>query len=160
MICGFQAQANSVKGEGTNLSTTIRENDKRIVMILSGYGEAKGKKAPGYEFDEFSKAYLVFNENGIQVDIASPKGGAVEADEYDPNKPYNARVLADNSILAKLKNTLAIYTLNAYDYDGVFIVGGKGAMFDLPKDNALQTLIADIYQQQARLLLFVTALRL
>lgn len=125
VILGFQAQANSLKEDTSGLSTTTSENDKRIVMILSGYGEKKGKKAPGYEFDEFSKAYLVFSENGINIDIASPKGGAVEADEYDPNKAYNAKVLADNSVMAKLKNTLAISTLNASNYDGIFIVGGK-----------------------------------
>ena len=29
-----------------------------------------------------------------------------------------------------------------------FVVGGKGAMFDLPKDAALQQVIADVYEQQ------------
>ena len=32
---------------------------KRILMVVSGYGQAQGKVAPGYEFGEFSKAYLV-----------------------------------------------------------------------------------------------------
>ncbi|WP_281557344.1 type 1 glutamine amidotransferase domain-containing protein [Thalassomonas sp. RHCl1] len=121
---------------------------KKVVMVVSGYGQEQGKKAPGYEFEEFAKAYAVFRANGITVDVASPRGGKVEADEYDPEKSYNAKVLADKAIMAKLGNTLASAQLDATAYDAVFIVGGKGAMFDLPKDKALQALIGDIYQQQ------------
>jgi putative intracellular protease/amidase len=125
-------------------------DSKKVLMIVSGNGqnEKEGEEKPGYEFDEFSKAYSVFKNNGIVVDIASPKGGQVEADKYNPEKPYNAVVLADKAIMAELNNTLATSTINAKDYDAVFVVGGKGAMFDLPKDLALQNVIAQIYQQQ------------
>ncbi|MBL4941410.1 MAG: DJ-1/PfpI family protein [Colwellia sp.] len=129
-----QAEANTIK------------SSKKVLMVVSGNGQ--GEKKPGYEFDEFSKAYSVFKANGITVDVASPKGGEVEADKYNPNKPYNAVVLADTAIMAKLNNTLATNSIDAKAYDAVFIVGGKGAMFDLPNDTALQHVIADIYQQQ------------
>ena len=121
---------------------------KRVLMVLSGYGQQAGEETPGYEFDEFSKAYLVFKHHGVEVDIASPQGGQIEADKYDPSKPYNAAILADEAIMAKLSNTLSIAGLTADHYDSVFVVGGKGAMFDLPNDESLQQLIADIYQQQ------------
>lgn len=122
--------------------------ENKILMVVSGYGQDKGEKAPGYEFDEFSKAWLVFHEHGISVDVASPKGGKVEADKYDPTSAYNAKVLANNSVMAQLDNTLKTSEVQASDYDAVFVVGGKGAMFDLPKDTALQSFIADVYQQQ------------
>jgi len=121
---------------------------KKILMVVSGYGQEQGETTPGYEFDEFSKAYLVFKANGLSVDVASPKGGKVEADKFDASADYNAKVLADKAIMAKLNNTLATTNLKADNYAAVFIVGGKGAMFDLPKDKSLQTIIADIYQQQ------------
>lgn len=121
---------------------------KRILLVVSGYGQQQGQQAPGYEFDEFAKAYLVFKAHGIDVDIASPQGGPVEADEYDPAKPYNQQVLHDAAIMAKLANTLSTAQLAAPDYNGIFIVGGKGAMFDLAEDAALQQLIAAVYQQQ------------
>jgi len=130
----------------TTSQAKAEENSKQVLMVVSGNGQ--GEEQPGYEFDEFSKAYSVFKDNGITVDIASPKGGKVEADKYDPNKSYNAKVLVDEAIMAKLNNTLATSSIDAKTYDGIFVVGGKGAMFDLPKDPALQTIIADIYQQQ------------
>ena len=122
--------------------------NKRVLMVVSGYGQIQGEEKPGYEFDEFAKAYSVFKNNGISVDVASPNGGKVEADKFDPEKSYNAIVLNDESIMAKLNNTLPTANLDPKVYDGIFIVGGKGAMFDLPKDKALQTVIAEIYQQQ------------
>ncbi|TDF34753.1 tetratricopeptide repeat protein [Alteromonadaceae bacterium M269] len=124
------------------------ESPKKVLMVVSSYGEEKGNKKPGFEFDEFAKAYLVFSNNNIEVDVASPKGGPVEADQYDPNKPYNQLVLADKQAMEKLNESLPTNQLVASNYDAVFIVGGKGAMFDLPKDTALQSTIADIYQQQ------------
>jgi putative intracellular protease/amidase len=130
------------------LQTQAMTTDKKVLMVVSSYGQEQGKVSPGYEFDEFSKAYLIFKANGVNVDIASPTGGKVEADKFDANTAYNAKVLADKPIMNKLSNTLKTAEVNAKDYDGVFIVGGKGAMFDLPKDKALQTFIADIYQQQ------------
>ncbi|MDM7860415.1 type 1 glutamine amidotransferase domain-containing protein [Alteromonas sp. ASW11-36] len=129
-------------------ATTNTQQDTTVLMVVSGYGQSQGEEQPGYEFDEFAKAYLVFKAHNLAVDVASPHGGAVEADQYDPNKAFNAQVLADSAIMTKLNNTLAISSLDANDYDAVFVVGGKGAMFDLPKDTALQQIIADVYEQQ------------
>lgn len=137
-----------------SLEAAAAPSASKVLMVVSGYGQkavesAKAQKEqPGYEFDEFAKAYLVFKQHGIEVDVASPKGGAVEADKYNPEKPYNAPVLADKAIMAKLANTIPTAEVDASQYAAVFIVGGKGAMFDLPKDKALQALIADIYKQQ------------
>ncbi|MGB0936672.1 MAG: DJ-1/PfpI family protein [Colwellia sp.] len=128
--------------------TQAEVSNKKVLMVLSSYGEKQGEEKPGFEFDEFSKAYLIFKQNNIQVDIASPKGGKPEADKFDATKPYNAKVLADKAIMNKLSNTLTTSTVKASHYAAVFIVGGKGAMFDLPKDKALSTLIASVYQQQ------------
>lgn len=118
----------------------------RVLLVLSGYGQPE-QQAPGYEFDEFAKAYLVLNAHGIAVDVASPQGGKVEADQFDPDTPFNQQVLNDPTISAQLANTLAIADLKPESYQGIYIIGGKGAMFDLPKDLALQQLIAAIYQQ-------------
>jgi putative intracellular protease/amidase len=121
---------------------------KKVLMVVSGNGQGEGEEQPGYEFSEFSKAYSVFKDNGVTVDIASPKGGQVEADKYDPRKTYNKKILVDEAIMGKLNNTLPTTSIDAKAYDAVFVVGGKGAMFDLPKDLALQDVIAQIYQQQ------------
>jgi len=123
------------------------EATKKVLMVVSSYGKDEGAARPGYEFDEFSQAYLVFKNNDLAIDVASPKGGAVEADKYDQDKPYNKTLLADGQALNLLDNTFATADVNAGDYDAIYIVGGKGAMFDLPYDPSLQEIILDLYQR-------------
>ena len=103
-----------------------------IVMVVSGYGAGNGETRPGYEFDELAQAYLIFRDNGLTVDIASPQGGKVEADERDPEKPYNKRLLADAEAVKKLDNTLALDQLTGASYRAVFVVGGKGGTGFIP----------------------------
>ena len=119
-----------------------------IVMVVSGYGAGNGETRPGYEFDELAQAYLIFRDNGLTVDIASPQGGKVEADELDPEKPYNKRLLADAEAVKKLDNTLALDQITDASYRAVFVVGGKGAMFDLPRSPALQQLLRRTWQRE------------
>lgn len=118
-----------------------------ILIVVSGEGRDQGKTRPGFEMDEFSQAYLIFRDNGFSVDVASPAGGAVEADKYNPKDAFNARLLADADAMRKLAGTRATRDVRAEDYAAVYVVGGKGAMFDLPADPALKTLLSNVYER-------------
>ncbi|MDP4486864.1 type 1 glutamine amidotransferase domain-containing protein [Pseudoalteromonas piscicida] len=124
------------------------KNTPHVLMVLSSYGEmgADGSLSkPGFEFDELSKAYAVFKQNGIKVTLASPKGGEPLADKFDKNKPYNQAYSNDTTAMAQLKNTKRLSELEPSQYDAVFVVGGKGPMFDLHDSKPLQAIIRDIY---------------
>ncbi|WNH52232.1 type 1 glutamine amidotransferase domain-containing protein [Stenotrophomonas oahuensis] len=120
-----------------------------VLMIVSGEGRDAGKTRPGYEFDEVSQAWLIFKANGLAVEVASPQGGPVEADKYNPEEPFNTQLLTDQDAMGKLANTRRIADLQASDYAAVYVVGGKGAMFDLPRHAPLQALITDAWQRGA-----------
>ena len=75
----------------------------KIVMIVSSYGKDMGKTRPGFEMDEFSLAYLIFKANGLTIEVASPKGGKVEAGQFNKKKTYNETILQD-SVAMKLLN--------------------------------------------------------
>lgn len=117
----------------------------KILVVVSGEGRDAGKTRPGFEMDEFAQAWAIFVDNGFAVDVASPRGGAVSADKFDAAEPFNARVTADADAMRKLADTRATANVDANDYAAVYVVGGKGAMFDLPADPALKRLIAAIY---------------
>ena len=138
MFSAFVAQA----GESKEKSTPS------VLMVLTSYGLDDGKTQPGFEFDEFAKAYLVLSQSGLNVDVASPKGGEPVADKYDPNKAYNQLVLNDTVAMNKLANTKRLDSLMANQYQGVFVVGGKGAMFDLPTNTELSGFIGQLYENQ------------
>jgi len=89
------------------------------------------KAPPGFQ------SYKWFNNIGTVL-------GTVEPDEYNKNKPYNKVVLKDENAMALLKQTRATASINAQNYNAIYIVGGKGAMFDLPYDPSLQEIITII----------------
>lgn len=120
-----------------------------VLIVLSGEGRDAGQARPGYEFDELSQAWLIFAANGLAVEVASPQGGAIEADKYDPEAPYNAALLADAEAMRRLADTRRIADLRAGDYAAVYVVGGKGAMFDLPRHRPLQRLLAEAWENGA-----------
>lgn len=121
------------------------ETADKVLIVVSGEGRDQGKTRPGFEMDEFSQAYLIFRDNGLDVDVASPRGGAVEADKYDATAPFNARLLQDAEAVRMLAETRATSDVQADDYAAVYVVGGKGAMFDLPADPALRGLLSAVY---------------
>jgi len=123
-------------------------NPKKILMVVSSYGKDLGETRPGYEFDEFTQAYLIFRQHNLDIDIASPKGGKVEADQFNEEKAYNQLVLQDQKIMEVLGNTMATSKVDPTDYDAIYVVGGKGAMFDLPYDPSLQDIILDLYRRE------------
>jgi len=117
-------------------------------MVVSSYGKDLGETRPGYEFDEFTQAYLIFRQHNLDIDVASPKGGKVEADQFNEEKAYNQLVLQDQKIMEVLGNTMATSKVDPTDYDAIYVVGGKGAMFDLPYDPSLQDIILDLYRRE------------
>lgn len=119
--------------------------DDTVLIILSGEGRDAGKTRPGYEFDELSQAWLIFEANGLSIEVASPQGGAVEADKFNPEEPFNAALLADAEAMRRLSETRRIDSVRAADYAAVYVVGGKGAMFDLPGYQPLQHLVAEAW---------------
>lgn len=121
----------------------------KIVIVVSSYGKDMGKVRPGFEMDEFSQAYLIFKANGLAVEVASPKGGKAEPGQFNKNKPYNKIVLEDSIAMKLLEQTKPTSTLDAKNYDAVYVAGGKGPMFDLVVDPSLQDFILDMDKKKA-----------
>ena len=130
------------------LFSQSENTQKKLLIVLSSYGKDQGTTRPGYEFDELSQAYLIFKNNGLLVDIASPKGGKVEADKFSKEKIYNKNFLADDTAVRNLENSQTTASIDPNEFDAIYIVGGKGAMFDLPFDTALQDIILNLYKRQ------------
>lgn len=130
------------------LNKDIPENRGKVLAVVTSATEmGSSGKSTGYELTELSRAYYVFQANGFEVDIASPKGGEprVVIDDEDMG-PYDFAFLKDSLAQLKTKHTLPINEINASDYEAVFFVGGKGAMFDFPENEAIQNLVRDLYQ--------------
>jgi putative intracellular protease/amidase len=90
---------------------------------------------------EFTVPYYAFLNAGLDVDIASPKGGAIPIQSPSWSWPLacedDRRFMADEDALRKLKNSKAIAQLDPNYYDVIFMAGGWGAAYDLMQSSDL-----------------------
>lgn len=102
----------------------------------------------GAWLEELAQAYFVFAEAGLAVEVASPRGGAAPLDPASCVAPWlsacGERFLADPPAMARLGASLALETVQAERYAGVYLVGGAGAVWDLPGSPALGRLISEL----------------
>jgi putative intracellular protease/amidase len=118
----------------------------RILAVLSSTPRMlDGRGKAGYELTEISRAFWVFEAAGFAVDIASPEGGAAPMVLDDDLVDADYAFLNEPRTRQALEQTLRLDTLDPADYAAVYVVGGKGAMFDLHGNPTLKNLIAQVY---------------
>jgi len=122
----------------------------RVLLVVSSEGQldAQGKVLrPGFEMEEFAQAWLVLRANGLQLDVASPRGGRVTADRFNPDEDLVRALGAEPAAQAALASTRRTQDVQAGEHAAIFIIGGKGAMLDLPADAALAQLLGRHHAQ-------------
>ena len=89
---------------------------------------------------EFAVPCMAATEAGIDVIVASPKGGAVP---FDPKTAPNEEQSKEWALaLQALLGSVTIESVKDQSFDGVFIPGGHGPMVDLARDSGFPELIA------------------
>ncbi len=108
-------------------------------MITTSHGDIDGEPRTGVWFTEFSEPYAALLRAGAQLTVASPRGGPAP---IDPRSYPDAADIADvRDALAALNATRSLGSVTIDDFDGVFIPGGHGPMFDLANDATAKRLI-------------------
>lgn len=108
----------------------------KILMVLTSHDRLgdTGKKT-GFWLEEFAAPWYVFHDAGVEVTIASPKGGQPpldpKSDEPDAQTEATDRFRKDKTAQDALANTLRLEDINADDYDAIFFPGGHGPLWDL-----------------------------
>ncbi|MDO3387570.1 hypothetical protein QWI17_17135 [Gilvimarinus sp. SDUM040013] len=107
---------------------------KILAVVTSTQSLGDSGLDTGYEHTELARAYYVFQANGFTVDIASPLGGEPPAifDTEDMGA-YDYAFLNDQEAMRKVTNSIPLAQVHADVYQGIYFVGGKGAMFDYPR---------------------------
>lgn len=128
------------------------QQDKRIAVIVTSHGEyGNTGERTGYWVQELAVPYYAFNEQGYEVVLASPEGGRPPMDPRsveraraaDPASP-EARFLTDEAALADMGGTMTTAGLDPAGFDGVYLVGGRGAMWDMPHDEHTGRLVSHL----------------
>ena len=119
-------------------------------MVLTSHDRLgnTGEKT-GFWLEEFAAPYYVLKDAGLDVILASPKGGQPPLDPRsdDPKSETEAmrRFKSDPEAKAALANTVKLSDLSPDKYDAVFYPGGHGPLWDLSDDRDSIALIERIY---------------
>jgi putative intracellular protease/amidase len=108
----------------------------KILMVLTSHdilGDT-GRKT-GFWLEEFAAPYYVFRDAGVDLTLASPKGGQPpidpKSDLPEGQTPAMTRFKQDPAAQADLANTKKLGDMHSEDFDTIFYVGGHGPMWDL-----------------------------
>jgi putative intracellular protease/amidase len=122
----------------------------KILMILTSHDQlgATGKKT-GFWLEEFAAPYFVFRDAGVELTLASPKGGQPPLDPKSDvaanQTPAMARFKQDEAAQKALATTLRLADMKAEDFDTIFYVGGHGPMWDLAESPESIALLESFY---------------
>lgn len=122
----------------------------KILMVLTSHDQLgnTGRKT-GFWLEEFAAPYFVFRDAGVELTLASPKGGQPPVDPKsdlpENQTPAMARFKQDTAAQKMLANTAKLADVKAEDYDTVFYVGGHGPMWDLAESPVSIALLESFY---------------
>ncbi|MFT5098067.1 MAG: putative intracellular protease/amidase [Candidatus Azotimanducaceae bacterium] len=116
--------------------------------VLAAQGETEGP-ATGVVASEMTHPYYVFLDGGMQVDVASIKGGQIPIAPDSLSRisatPETKRFLQDSIFNAKVEKSIKIDTIDFSEYDIIFLAGGWGAAYDLGYSPVLAQKISGAY---------------
>ncbi|HEX8029642.1 MAG TPA: type 1 glutamine amidotransferase domain-containing protein [Vicinamibacterales bacterium] len=128
---------------------TLNMEGRRALCIATNHAVLDLGVATGVFASELTVPYYVFLDAGMQVDVASPRGGIIPVDPLsmkgELRTPDDDRLLGDGEFRRKLMNSLSIEGLDFADYDIIYFAGGWGASFDLAQSDVLGRKVSEAW---------------
>jgi putative intracellular protease/amidase len=111
----------------------------KILIVLTSHDRLgdTGKKT-GFWLEEFAAPFYVFKDAGVDLVLASPKGGQPPldptSDAPDAQSDDTRRFKQDDAAQQALAHTVKLSEVTAAGFDAVFYPGGHGPLWDLAED--------------------------
>jgi putative intracellular protease/amidase len=111
----------------------------KVLMVLTSHDQLgnTGRKT-GFWLEEMAAPYYTFKDAGVEITLASPKGGHPPLDPKSNEPEFRTdltrRFEKDAAAEAQLNKTVRLDSVRQEDFDTVFYPGGHGPMWDLAED--------------------------
>jgi putative intracellular protease/amidase len=131
--------------------TKKAEKNMNILMVLTSHDQLgnTGNKT-GLWLEEFAAPYFVFRDAGINLTLASPKGGPPpidpKSDLPENQTPAMTRFKQDDIAKKAFSSTAKLAEMQAEDFDAVFYPGGHGPLWDLAESLDSIALLESFYK--------------
>ncbi|MDF2515856.1 MAG: type 1 glutamine amidotransferase protein [Sphingobacterium sp.] len=129
----------------------MKKENLKVLVVLTSHDQLGDTGAKtGFWVEEFAAPYYVMADAGIDITIASPKGGQPPIDPKSALPDFQTaatkRFDADTELQNKLANSIALTEVNEQDYDAIFYPGGHGPLWDLANDKTSIALIESFWK--------------
>lgn len=119
-------------------------------MVLTSHDKLGNTgRNTGFWLEELAAPYFVFKDAGVELTLASPKGGQPPVDPKsdlpENQTPAMTRFKQDKLAKKALSQTAKLADMKAEDFDTVFYVGGHGPLWDLADNPVSIALIEAFY---------------
>lgn len=130
-------------------AATLDMQGFKALCIATNHAVLDVGVATGVFASELTVPYYVFLDAGMQVDLASPRGGTIPVDPLSLKEiirtPQDDRLLDDPAFRGKLTNSLAIADVDFAAYDIIYFAGGWGASYDFAQSELLGRRVSAAY---------------
>ena len=122
----------------------------KILMVVTSHDQlgSTGRKT-GLWLEEFAAPYFAFRDAGVELTLASPKGGQPpidpKSDLPEEQTPAMTRFKQDKQAQKELSQTVKLSDMKSEGFDTIFYVGGHGPMWDIVDNPDAIALIESFY---------------
>ncbi len=109
-----------------------KDSKKKVLIIVTSADRLLNGRETGVWLEEFAAPYAILTQAGLDVTVASPKGGAIPLDPHSLDEASEAKWAKAEKIL---RDSEPLAAVRPEDFVAVFLPGGHGTMMDFP-DNA------------------------
>ncbi|WP_115709787.1 type 1 glutamine amidotransferase domain-containing protein [Legionella sainthelensi] len=125
----------------------------KILMVLTSHDMlGNTSRKTGFWLEEFAAPYFVFKDAGVELTLASPKGGQPpidpKSDLPENQTPAMQRFKQDEQAQKELSQTVKLADVKADNFNALFYPGGHGPLWDLAESAASISLIESFYNSK------------
>lgn len=130
---------------------------RRVALVIANPAVSTTTGWPvGFWWSELSHPWLAFTEQGYEVVLFSPRGGACVADAY--SDPRDASGYSSSDIIsmgfihtpalaAMVEGTRPVADLSADNFDAIVVAGGQAPMFNFEQETGLHACFSEFHEQ-------------
>lgn len=127
----------------------------KLLAIVTGEGEFVNKNLrTGLWLSELTHIYHGAKKQGIEITVASPKGGDTPIDLESLNPLLMDEITKtcwEDSIFKNvLQHTKSLDEVSEFQFDCVYLAGGHGSMYDFPDNIVLQAILKKQYENEKK----------
>jgi len=124
---------------------SIAETGKKVLIVCTSESEFNNKTNGTY-LEEIAIPIFEFNQNKIELDILSPKGGVIPIYYNFDTTDVLRQAIESEYYINKISNSKQLKDIKIENYGAILIPGGYGQFNDLHSNNPIKNLIVEHYE--------------